>query len=130
MIVSCMEGLKSKFLLAFCAVSTSLTVGVWLYLLNRGKQERFYGVSKIKLFVAILIVQVACHFISPRASEVASKYLCSYFFTLLWVLWLKYVCKRIRPAHAMTEELKGYKRMLPKMTYLGERERRAKRAAK
>mmetsp|Transcript_16501 Transcript_16501/g.34051 ORF Transcript_16501/g.34051 Transcript_16501/m.34051 type:complete len:301 (-) Transcript_16501:70-972(-) len=104
---------------AFGCAFLLLCLTTWFYLLSTEKQHLFYGVSKTKLFISILAVQLSCHYNSARSSAVASRYLCSYFMTQLWVLWLKFVCRRMRPAHAMTEELKSHKRRLPKMTFLG-----------
>lgn len=96
-------------------------LGYWFYTINAKKSYTFYALPKTYLFLLVVGVQISSFYTSLSVSSITSYYLNSYYITQIQILSLKYICRRMRPAHACYDKLKGRKRMLKEVTFLGTR---------
>lgn len=115
---------RNADLIGLSVLLGTLALGLWFYLLVNGRQEEFYGVPKTPLFLAIIGAQVTTHISnlqnpsSGNPSSVSAWYLISYLLTQLIVLFLKCVCRRMRPGAAIAPALSSVPRLFPALTFL------------
>ena len=117
----------SFLLFSVCSAALVSAFVVWFYFLFLGNEESFYAFPHTYLFVVMLLVQCLASYSqnyvtgSGSPSSVASWYLVSYLLTQLVVLFLKLVCRRLRPALARPSSHASLRRLLPSITFVGKK---------
>ena len=100
------------------AILTVVQIMAWAHVCLSDTHEKFYQISKLKLASSILFCNGFVHYYSKGdGRHFASWYFCSYLLTQSVVMFLKVVCVRMRPAHALAKEVADIPRSLPRITF-------------
>lgn len=97
---------------------TIVQVVCWAAKVSDNKHEDFYLVGKGMLIVCLLFCNAMVNvFGAERSACISAWYYVSYLATQAVVVALKIACTRMRPAHALEEKVKNFRRELPRLTF-------------